>query len=64
MISTNMNILAELPGQFHVWLASPEAEFMKGKFVWVNWDVEELKSLTKEIQDTMLARVYLGGVPF
>jgi len=32
-----------------VWLASPEAAFLKGKFVWANWDVEELKSQAEEI---------------
>jgi NAD(P)-dependent dehydrogenase (short-subunit alcohol dehydrogenase family) len=31
-----------LPRGFAVWLASPEAEFLKGKFVMSNWDVEEL----------------------
>jgi hypothetical protein len=25
-----------------VWLASKEAEFLKGRFVWANWDVEEM----------------------
>jgi hypothetical protein len=32
----------QLPGQFAVWLASKEAEFLKGRFLWTNWDVEEL----------------------
>ncbi|EKG20436.1 Short-chain dehydrogenase/reductase SDR [Macrophomina phaseolina MS6] len=27
----------------------PEAEFLKGKFVWVNWDVDELKARQQEI---------------
>lgn len=31
-----------LPGQFAVWLASGEAAFLKGRFVWANWDVQEL----------------------
>ncbi|KAL1857490.1 hypothetical protein Daus18300_010355 [Diaporthe australafricana] len=26
-----------------VWAASPEAEFLHGRFVWANWDVEEVK---------------------
>jgi len=56
-------ILVMLPGHFNVWIASPEAEFLKGKFVWANWDVDEMKGLAKEVQDTMLLRVYLGGVP-
>lgn len=34
-----------LPGSFAVWLASPEAEFLRGRFVMSSWDVEELKQL-------------------
>jgi hypothetical protein len=52
-----------LPGHFNVWLASPEAEFLKGKFVWANWDATELMSLSKEIQESMLLRICLHGVP-
>lgn len=36
--------VADLPGQFAVWLASPEASFLHGRFVWTEWDVESLKS--------------------
>lgn len=32
-----------------MWLASPEADFLQGKFVWSNWDVDELKAREKEI---------------
>lgn len=32
----------DLPGQFMVWLASPAAEFLKGRFVLSCWDVDEL----------------------
>ncbi|RMZ83010.1 hypothetical protein DV737_g1768, partial [Chaetothyriales sp. CBS 132003] len=53
----------ELPGQFHVWLASPEAEFLKGKFVWVNWDVDELKARAEELKKSQLLKVLLNGVP-
>lgn len=35
---------AELPGNFAVWLASPEAAFLHGRYVEASWDVEELKS--------------------
>ena len=31
-----------LPGNFAVWLASPEAKFLSGRFVWAEWDVDEL----------------------
>ncbi|KAI1334016.1 NAD(P)-binding protein [Xylariaceae sp. FL0016] len=33
----------DLPGQFAVWAASSEAKFLHGRFVWANWDVDELK---------------------
>nr|AMD38941.1 reductase [Fusarium bulbicola] len=52
----------ELPAHFMVWLASREAEFLKGKFVWANWDAQELLSRAKEIESTMLLRVTLYGV--
>ncbi|EXK84017.1 hypothetical protein FOQG_11750 [Fusarium oxysporum f. sp. raphani 54005] len=51
-----------LAAQFYVWLASPEAEFLKGKFVWVNWDVDELKARADEIKNSLLFKVILNGV--
>lgn len=33
-----------------VWLTSPEAEFLRGKYLWANWDVDELKARRDEIQ--------------
>lgn len=56
-------MLVTLPAHFHVWIASPEAEFLKGRFVWANWDVNELISLAQEIKESMLLRVCLNGVP-
>lgn len=32
---------AKLPGAFAVWLASPEAAFLNGRYVKATWDVEE-----------------------
>ena len=52
----------DLPGHFIVWLASKEAEFLKGKFVWANWDVEELMARKDEIENSMLFRLSLNGV--
>ncbi|KAG5753161.1 hypothetical protein H9Q72_003822 [Fusarium xylarioides] len=52
----------ELPAHFMVWLASEEAEFLKGKFAWANWDAQELLELAKEIKSTRLLRVTLNGV--
>ncbi|KAL7952460.1 NAD(P)-binding protein [Trichoderma compactum] len=52
----------ELAGQFTVWLASPEAKFLKSKFVWVNWDVDELRARADEIKNSWLFRILLNGV--
>lgn len=52
----------DLPAHFLVWLASEEAEFLKGKFVWANWDAQELLARADEIQSSMLLRVLLKGV--
>jgi hypothetical protein len=52
----------ELPAHFCVWLASAEAKFLKGKFVWANWDVPELLQRAEEIRDSRLLTVGLAGV--
>jgi NAD(P)-dependent dehydrogenase (short-subunit alcohol dehydrogenase family) len=52
-----------LPAAFCVWLASPEALFLKGKFVWSNWDVEELKERKSDIEGGLLD-FGLVGRPF
>ncbi|KAF1981557.1 NAD(P)-binding protein [Aulographum hederae CBS 113979] len=55
---------AYLPGNFSVWLASPEAAFLKGKFLWANWDVDELKARAKELETGSMFNVGLVGWPF
>jgi hypothetical protein len=47
-----------------VWLASPEAKFLKGKTVWANWDVDELKARAKEIEESKELEVTLLGPAF
>ncbi|KAF4988833.1 hypothetical protein FDECE_14907 [Fusarium decemcellulare] len=65
-LNTRFNVTSqdepELAAHFLVWLASPEAEFLSGKFVWVNWDVDELKARADEIKNSLLLRVLLNGV--
>ncbi|KAJ4007908.1 hypothetical protein NW766_009720 [Fusarium irregulare] len=54
----------QLPGDFAVWAASDEAEFLHGRFVWAKWDVDELKTgpLRKRIEsDPSLFRVGVSG---
>ncbi|KAM6525911.1 hypothetical protein FSOLCH5_002039 [Fusarium solani] len=53
---------ASLPAHFSVWAASPEAKFLKGKFVWVNWDAEELLARAEEIKEKDLLAWKLNGV--
>ncbi len=45
----NRNVLVALAGDFILWVASPEAAFLRGKFVWSNWNVEEMKERADEI---------------
>jgi hypothetical protein len=40
---------------------SPEAKFLRGKFVRVNWDVEELKEEAKVINGTSFFTLGLEG---
>ncbi|EED12547.1 short-chain dehydrogenase, putative [Talaromyces stipitatus ATCC 10500] len=52
-----------LPSQFAVWLASSEADFLHGKFVCANWDVEELIARKEEFKTTDLGTIRLVGLP-
>jgi len=60
---TLIDWVAELPAEFCVWLASSEAKFLKGKFVWANWDAQELLERKEEIESTKLLNWLLEGVP-
>ncbi|UKZ84171.1 uncharacterized protein TrAFT101_000089 [Trichoderma asperellum] len=55
-----------LSGDFAVWLASPEAAFTKGKFLWASWDVAELKSQSDKLLETSYLSMgaVLDGFPF
>ncbi|GIC92414.1 SDR family NAD(P)-dependent oxidoreductase [Aspergillus udagawae] len=39
----------KLVGDFVVWATTEEAKFLAGRFVWANWDVQELLSLRDHI---------------
>ena len=56
-------VLVSLPADFVVWAASPEAEFLKGRYVWVNWDIEELKARKEELVEKNLLTMGLRGWP-
>ncbi|EKG20922.1 hypothetical protein MPH_01786 [Macrophomina phaseolina MS6] len=40
-----------LPEGFAVWLASPAAAFLKGRFAWSSWDVEELVAMKHKVEE-------------
>ncbi|KAI5918856.1 hypothetical protein F4810DRAFT_715087 [Camillea tinctor] len=50
----------ELAGHFCVWLASSEAKFLNGKFVWANWDAAEMVTRAKEIETSNQLRCILN----
>jgi len=54
-------VKAELAGDFVVWDASQEAKFLKGRFAWVNWDVEELEASWNEIEGSRELTLALKG---
>lgn len=40
----------DLPAHFALWLAGPQSRFLNGRFVWANWDVDELIELKPKIE--------------
>ncbi|KAI3328937.1 cellulase signal transduction associated dehydrogenase [Xylariaceae sp. AK1471] len=53
----------ELPAHFLVWAASDEAKFLKNKFVFANWDVNEMKAREQEIAGSLELTIGLNGFP-
>ncbi len=43
-----------------MWATSSEARFLHGRFVWCQWDVEELKAM-KEFEHHGFCRIGLQG---
>ena len=52
-----------LPAGFLVWLSLPEAQFLDGKFVFVNWDVEEMEAHKGEILGGLLKIKWVPVLP-
>jgi hypothetical protein len=47
-----------------VWASSPEAHFIKGKFVWAHWDVVDLKKLIEQHKDdNSFLTLTVKGIP-
>lgn len=55
--------IVSLPAALCVWLASSEAAFLKGKYVFANWDVDELKSRAEEIASSGELQMWIAGLP-
>ncbi|PMD37635.1 NAD(P)-binding protein [Hyaloscypha variabilis F] len=52
----------KLAGDFIAWVASEEASFLNGRFVWVNWDVDDLVKAKGEVVGKDLFRTSLNSV--
>jgi NAD(P)-dependent dehydrogenase (short-subunit alcohol dehydrogenase family) len=57
---TRTGVLVSLPADFMVWAASEEAAFLKDRFVFAHWDVDELKARKEEIQKGELSLGLVG----
>jgi len=44
----------ELSGGLSLYLSTPRADFLRGKYVTVNWDVEEMEARAEEINEKRL----------
>ncbi|KAI1094910.1 hypothetical protein F5B19DRAFT_489810 [Rostrohypoxylon terebratum] len=53
----------QLPAHFIVWMASPEASFLRGRCAWANWDVEELKAKKAAIEEGLFMTAGFKGLP-
>ena len=64
MLLTFFTLIATLAAHFMVWLSSEEAAFLKGRFVFSNWDVNELKDRANEIKNGNSMTISFGGWPY
>ncbi|ETI19902.1 hypothetical protein G647_08917 [Cladophialophora carrionii CBS 160.54] len=54
---------ADLAGQFVLWAVSPEAKFLRNKYLWANWDVDELKRRREELGQPHQLNIRMNGLP-
>ncbi|KAF2199993.1 NAD(P)-binding protein [Delitschia confertaspora ATCC 74209] len=55
---------AKLPAHFFVWLSQPKNKYLNGRFIWANWDVEELEKKAAEIENSTDLTIGYQGWPF
>ncbi|KAK8073685.1 NAD(P)-binding protein [Apiospora phragmitis] len=53
----------QLPAHFLVWMASPEAAFLRGRTTWANWDVDELQAQKEKIGNGLFMTAGFKGLP-
>lgn len=51
---TLTKIIAEMTGGLSLYLDTPRADFLRGSYVSVNWDVEEMEEHAEEIKEKKL----------
>ncbi len=62
-VRANASPTVSLSSGFLVWAASPESEFLSGRMLWSNWDVDELKARKSEFEGTTKFMIGLLGWP-
>ena len=63
MLKLRLTLCTGLPGAFCVWLAAtPEADFLQGRLVVCNWDVDELLAMKDEIVEKGLLKMGFPGL--
>ena len=64
LIVTVDHVVVTLPGSFFVWASTKQATFLHGRFVWCNWDVDELFAMKSRFEtDSGFLKIGLQGPP-
>ena len=53
----------ELTGALGLYLASPSGDYLKGSFISVNWDLEEMEAHQKEVEGGLLKVKWIPVLP-
>jgi hypothetical protein len=54
----------QLPSHFTIWLCNQETKFLRGPFVWANWDVNQLKARKGYVGNSLLFTANAMSSPF
>ena len=59
---SNVPFVAAIAGGTALYLSTPRAAFLDGRFVYANWDMEQVESIKDEIvsKDLLVSRVQYG----